>query len=1006
MLQNYVMQVPRGFSVQVFKGPTLSSFPYTATAKFDIGYRSTTNSDSRQRQNWYSSRPVTNENSFSAPREHVQSSLFVANGTRQTYESNRPRTTSSFSIYPSVSKDTYIYERSLSSKSDLYSNSEYGSASTLTLTPSSILSPTLSTDSTTTLKSAVLTERVLDPSRTDRSSTSTSSSRHPLPTHITAVAQAPSPIRGIFLNHTPQEDLFSHSNNSFIPRAPSTRPSDLPDPGDHTRFHAEAAAAQDRGSTPIQHPNSSSGSTGPDTPGQSTSYSTSTGFSERQHFTHNMIAESDNGEPHDEASRQVRMNTEFNSVSATSYQTGTNSADLHDFRPVTHVSAVDRHSVPLALAEPTDGRSQQVYSDFTIRSSPEQQHNMQSRGDSTYAEPPSFYGVTPPTSSSAERQSSSITSYYPTITDSDDRLTSQSDDFVPLFARRDITYAPGEELSSASVSRAPSDQRAFPQNTQDRSEIHVPEFFSFDAASQPVTNNIGYDSVTVPSSSSSASAGSDNRQNRTIPSPHPVPLERCTYDGYKSSSPRHQVEESRRNTRDSAYNQEFFQAKRDTTSNAEPQPVFAGSRYETIDYNGVRNVVMPMESATSNGYIASSAVPGQPHNVRERDERSHSRPVSRSSVEHHDFLRTRRESSAAEVALRNTGYRPVSLSSCHPVDCPQEPRVVSIPSTQSQSLHASAQCQTNPNRMSNTPYHQSAPQSVPAPRELYPTVPSDRERECHDNNRARNISGVLPRSATPERVLDIPPTEVAPRNLSTMQQFSDSVPLFSEPQRGYHSNEHSHGITVTRQSSPPAEGISNSLLNLTVGQGNRALGRDQPTTLPPPVFSVAEPQRNSPDIHGTQDVPTVHQRSSTPVDRIRNHPPARQAASDHDGQQFLRSRVPPPTEPHRRHSDGDRPISSATFPQRFATPFERTPNPPSNQSGSNHPNRSHSSNLEPQRRHSDGDQVIPQRSATPRETVTITPVKRTVRWNENLISPSPIFPSQRRKGWFNRRGYV
>ncbi|KAJ3782587.1 hypothetical protein GGU10DRAFT_363338 [Lentinula aff. detonsa] len=31
---------------------------------------------------------------------------------------------------------------------------------------------------------------------------------------------------------------------------------------------------------------------------------------------------------------------------------------------------------------------------------------------------------------------------------------------------------------------------------------------------------------------------------------------------------------------------------------------------------------------------------------------------------------------------------------------------------------------------------------------------------------------------------------------------------------------------------------------------------------------------------------------------------------------------------------------------------------------------------------------------------------RCVRWNEELICPSPIWPSQRRKGWFNRRGWV
>ncbi|KAK0490871.1 hypothetical protein IW261DRAFT_1315537, partial [Armillaria novae-zelandiae] len=29
---------------------------------------------------------------------------------------------------------------------------------------------------------------------------------------------------------------------------------------------------------------------------------------------------------------------------------------------------------------------------------------------------------------------------------------------------------------------------------------------------------------------------------------------------------------------------------------------------------------------------------------------------------------------------------------------------------------------------------------------------------------------------------------------------------------------------------------------------------------------------------------------------------------------------------------------------------------------------------------------------------------RSVRWNQNLICPSPIWPEQRRKGWFNQRG--
>ncbi|KAJ7258394.1 hypothetical protein B0H12DRAFT_1014929 [Mycena haematopus] len=58
--------------------------------------------------------------------------------------------------------------------------------------------------------------------------------------------------------------------------------------------------------------------------------------------------------------------------------------------------------------------------------------------------------------------------------------------------------------------------------------------------------------------------------------------------------------------------------------------------------------------------------------------------------------------------------------------------------------------------------------------------------------------------------------------------------------------------------------------------------------------------------------------------------------------------------------------------------------------------------LDPQRRRSDGfGSVVPPRPPTPVQTVA---APRNVRWNENLVCPSPIFANQRRKGWFNRRG--
>ena len=56
------------------------------------------------------------------------------------------------------------------------------------------------------------------------------------------------------------------------------------------------------------------------------------------------------------------------------------------------------------------------------------------------------------------------------------------------------------------------------------------------------------------------------------------------------------------------------------------------------------------------------------------------------------------------------------------------------------------------------------------------------------------------------------------------------------------------------------------------------------------------------------------------------------------------------------------------------------------------------------RRNTDGDN--PHVHHARRARSQTTPVPRSVRWCENLVCPSPILPHQRRKGWFNRRGYV
>jgi hypothetical protein len=126
------------------------------------------------------------------------------------------------------------------------------------------------------------------------------------------------------------------------------------------------------------------------------------------------------------------------------------------------------------------------------------------------------------------------------------------------------------------------------------------------------------------------------------------------------------------------------------------------------------------------------------------------------------------------------------------------------------------------------------------------------------------------------------------------------------------------------------------------------------------------------------------------------------------------------TEPLRRHSDGDEPYnSSAPFPPRSATLHDKpgsnstkvmlTPTNVVNSAHASYSSGSAHAEPQPQRRYSDGDQAQPpsrRASAQALSGRSSAPLLRSVRWTENLICPSPILARQRRKGWFNRRGYV
>ena len=116
-------------------------------------------------------------------------------------------------------------------------------------------------------------------------------------------------------------------------------------------------------------------------------------------------------------------------------------------------------------------------------------------------------------------------------------------------------------------------------------------------------------------------------------------------------------------------------------------------------------------------------------------------------------------------------------------------------------------------------------------------------------------------------------------------------------------------------------------------------------------------------------------------------------------------------------SDSTAPAAIACMPCTNASKFSlyrraSTPDPfqfvaPSPPGSHPHPHHRATISLPIQQRPSaPSPEVALSRVVSNPEGVAATNVRRTVRWTEDLICPSPVPPEQRRKGWYNRRGYV
>ncbi|KAL0578770.1 hypothetical protein V5O48_003223 [Marasmius crinis-equi] len=229
--KNFAGQGPTGVSVRISRGPSHSSNPYTAQAYFDVGYHDIDGSHQPRRTSWF--------NMIPDPTKHFHFPGHGNNTSRGNTEAPQPRPkTSSFSIYPGLSKDRFIYEAS---------NSEFSSSST-SLTPLPF-SPALSTDSIDTLRSPdspidePLPSQNRPPSRSSTTTPAGSNGASTFPLHIPALAQAQSQSQSSyipFMTSEPQSELDQLSRNTemnagnrYHPEAGGNPHSAIPIPMEH-----------------------------------------------------------------------------------------------------------------------------------------------------------------------------------------------------------------------------------------------------------------------------------------------------------------------------------------------------------------------------------------------------------------------------------------------------------------------------------------------------------------------------------------------------------------------------------------------------------------------------------------------------------------------------------------------------------------------------------------------------------------------------------------------------
>ena len=295
----------------------------------------------------------------------------------------------------------------------------------------------------------------------------------------------------------------------------------------------------------------------------------------------------------------------------------------------------------------------------------------------------------------------------------------------------------------------------------------------------------------------------------------------------------------------------------------------------------------------------------------------------------------------------------------------------------------------------------------------------------------------LPHPTDPRDMYTQPPLTSSPTELRLSPSESHPQPAtFVTPTDTERSSDRIRGRSTsfsnsTRPTLPPMSGLSQQVSssqqyqapNIAMPDPRRFSEQDKNVRTSPPsrmqeasVYNsdYEEPERRS-DVRGLSPQAVYNSQPTAPNFNRDTHSSQRQSLPI--GQPSSKSNdrtpsYPPRNSPPEVPSSRSRPsyVEAPGLPTRGAAPYDNLSMPV--KEGSIGGYSSSSSSSEPvrgppeqptQRRYSDGDQNAPARpvSSSGRNSA---PLVRSVRWTENLICPSPVFASQRRKGWFNRRG--